>query len=61
MLSINIEMSLQRLKELAGKKKKVEQYYEDWYDKRKDFKFKRAASEDFYRRATEPITEKNEE
>ena len=34
MLPINIEMSLQRWKELAGKKKKVEQYYEDWYDKK---------------------------
>ena len=29
--------------------------------KNKDYKFKRAASVDFYRRATEPITEKNEE
>ena len=54
-------MSLQRWKELAGKKKKVEQYYEDWYDKVKDYKFKRAASTDFYRRSTKPITEKNEE
>ena len=61
MLPINIEMSLQGWKKLAGKKKKVEQYYKDWYDKIKNYKFKRAASADFYRRATEPITGKIEE
>ena len=44
---------------IAGKKKKVEQYYEDWYDKVKDYKFKRAASADFYRRATKQITKQN--
>ena len=68
MLSITLKCNLLILyrfhckdgKNWLGKRKKVEQYYEDRYDKIQDYKFKRASSADFYRRASEPITNKNE-
>ena len=47
--------------ERIGREKEKGQYYEDWYDKIKDYNFKGATSADFYRRATKPITEKIEE
>ena len=46
-------MSSQKWKELAGKRRLVEQYYKD-----KDYKFRRGVSSDFYERVAKPVTEK---
>ena len=51
-------MSLQKWKELADKRKLVEQYYKGKDKAIKDYKFRRGVSSDFYERVAKPVTEK---
>ena len=51
-------MSLQKWKELAEKRRLVEQYYKEKDKAIKDYKFRRDASSDFYERVAKPVTEK---
>ena len=51
-------MSLQKWKELAEKRRLVEQYYKEKDKAIKDYKFKRGVSSDFYERVAKPVTEK---
>ena len=51
-------MSLQKWKELAEKRRFVEQYYKEKDKAIKDYKFKRGVSSDFYERVAKPVTEK---
>ena len=51
-------MSLQKWKELAEKKRLVEQYYKEKGNGIKDYKFRRGVSCDFYGRVAKPVTEK---
>ena len=52
-------MSLQKWKELADKRRLVEQYYKD--KAIKDYTFRRGVSSDFYERVPKPVTEKKGE
>ena len=51
-------MSLQKWKELAEKRRLVEQYYKVKDKVIKDYKFRRGVSADFYERVAKPVTEK---
>ena len=51
-------MSLQKWKELAEKRRKVEQYYKENDKAIKDYKFRRSVSSDFYERVAKSVTEK---
>ena len=51
-------MSLQKWKELAEKRRLVEQYYKEKDKAIKDYKFRRGVSSDFYERVAKPVTEK---
>ena len=51
-------MSLQKWKELAEKRRLVEQYYKEKDKEIKDYKFRRGVSSDFYERVAKPVTEK---
>ena len=51
-------MSLQKWKELAEKRRFVEQYYSEKDNAIKDYKFWRGVSSDFYESVTKPVTEK---
>ena len=51
-------MSSQKWKELAEKRRLVEQYYKEKDKAIKDYKFRRSVSSDFYERVTKPVTEK---
>ena len=51
-------MSLQKWKELAEKRRLVEQYYKEKDKVIKDYKFRRGVSSDFYERVAKPATEK---
>ena len=51
-------MPLQKWKELAEKRRLVEQYYKEKYKAIKDYKFRRSVSSDFYERVEKPVTEK---
>ena len=51
-------MSLQKWKELAEKRRLVEQYYKEKDIAIKDYKFRRGVSSDFYERVAKPVTEK---
>ena len=51
-------MSLQKWKELAEKRRLVEQYYKEKDKAIKDYKFRRGVSSDIYERAAKPVTEK---
>ena len=54
-------MSLQKLKELADKRRLVEQYYKEKEIAIKDYKFRRGVSSDFYERVANTVTEKKGE
>ena len=51
-------MSLQKWKELAEKRRLVEQYYKEKDKAIKDYKFRSGVSSDFYERVAKLITEK---
>ena len=51
-------MSSQQWKELADKRRLVEQHYKEKDKAIKDYKFRRGVSSDFYEMVTKPITEK---
>ena len=51
-------MSLQKWKELAEKRRLVEQYYKEKDKAIKDYKSRRGVSSDFYERVAKPVTEK---
>ena len=51
-------MSLQKWKDLAEKRRLVEQYYKEKDKAIKDYKFRRGVSSDFYERVAKPVTEK---
>ena len=51
-------MSLQKWKELAEKRRLVEQYYKEKDKAIKDYEFRRGVSSDFYERVAKPVTEK---
>ena len=51
-------MSSQKWKELAEKRRLVEQYYKEKDKVIKDYKFRRGLSSDFYERVANPVTEK---
>ena len=51
-------MSLQNLKELAEKRRSVEQYYKEKDKTIQDYEFRRSVSSDFYERVVKPVTEK---
>ena len=51
-------MSSQQWKELADKRRLVEQYYEEKDKAIKDYKFRRGVSSDFYEMVAKPVTEK---
>ena len=51
-------MSLQKWKELAEKRRLVEQYYKEKDKAIKDYKLRRGLSSDFYERVAKPVTEK---
>ena len=51
-------MSLQKWKELAEKRRLVEQYYKEKDKAIKDYKFRRGVSFDFYERVAKPVAEK---
>ena len=53
-------MSLQKWKELAEKRRLVEQYYKDREKDKaiKDYKFRRGVSSDFYEKGAKPVTVK---
>ena len=51
-------MSLQKWKELAEKRRLVEQYYKEKVKAIKDYKFRRGVISDFYERVAKPVTEK---
>ena len=52
-------MSSQKWKELAEKRRLVEQYYKENDKAIKDYKFRRGVSSDFYERVAKPVTEKD--
>ena len=51
-------MSSQKLKELAEKRRLVEQHYKEKDKAIKVNKFRRGVSSDFYERVAKPVTEK---
>ena len=51
-------MSLQKWKDLADKRRLVEQYYKEKDNAIKDYKFRRGVSSDLYERVAKPVTEK---
>ena len=51
-------MSSQKWKELAEKRRLVEQYYKEKDKAIKDYKFRRGVSSDLYERVAKPVTEK---
>ena len=51
-------MSSQQWKELADKRRLVEQYYKEKDKPIKDYKFRRGVSSDFYEMKAKPVTEK---
>ena len=51
-------MSLQKWKELAEKRRLVEQYYKEKDKVIKEYKLRRGLSSDFYERVAKPVTEK---
>ena len=53
-------MSLQKWKELAEKRRLVEQYYKDREKDKaiKDYKFRRGVRSDFYEKGAKPVTVK---
>ena len=51
-------MSSQKWKELAEKRRLVEQYYKEIDKAIKDYTFRRGVSSDFYERVAKPVTEK---
>ena len=51
-------MSSQKWKELAEKRRLVEQYYKEKDKAIKDYEFRRGVSSDFYERVAKPVTEK---
>ena len=51
-------MALQKWKELAEKRRLVEQYYKEKDKAIKDYKFRRGVNSDFHERVAEPVTEK---
>ena len=51
-------MSSQKWKELAEKRRLVEQYYKEKDKAIRDYKFRRGVSSDFYERVAKPVTEK---
>ena len=51
-------MSLQQWKELADKRRLVEQHYIEKDKAIKDYKFRRGVSSDFYEMVAKPVTEK---
>ena len=51
-------MSSQKWKELAEKRRLVEQYYKEKVKAIKDYKVRRGVSSDFYEREAKPVTEK---
>ena len=51
-------MSLQKWKELAEKRRLVEQYYKEKDKAFRDYKFRRDVSSVFYERSAKPVTEK---
>ena len=51
-------MSSQQFKELADKRRLVEQYYKKKDKVIKDYKFRRGVSSDFYKMVAKPVTEK---
>ena len=51
-------MSSQKWKELAEKRRLVEQYYKETDKAIKDYTFRRGVSSDFYERVAKPVTEK---
>ena len=51
-------MALQKWKELAEKRRLLEQYYKEKDKAIKDYKFRRGVSSDFYKRVAKPVTEK---
>ena len=51
-------MSLQKWKELAEKRRLVEQFYKEKDKTIKDYKFRRGVSSDFYERVAKLVTEK---
>ena len=52
-------MSLQKWKDLAEKRRFVEQYYKEKDKAIKDYKFRRGVSFDFYGRVAKPVTKKD--
>ena len=54
-------MALQKWKELAYKRKLVEQYHKEKDKATKDYKFSRGLSSDFYEMVAKPATEKTGE
>ena len=54
-------MSLQKWKELAEKRRLVEQYYKEKDKAINDYKFRRGVSSDFHERVAKPVTEKIDE
>ena len=51
-------MSSQKWKELAEKRRLVEQYYKEKDKAIKDYEFRRGVSYEFYERVAKPVTEK---
>ena len=51
-------MPFKKWKELAEKRRLVEQYYKEKDKAIKDYKFRRGVSSDFYERVAKPVTEK---
>ena len=51
-------MSSQKWKELAEKRRLVQQYYKEKDKAIKDYKFRSGVSSDFYERVAKPVTEK---
>ena len=51
-------MPLKKWKELAEKRRLLEQYYKEKDKAIKDYKFRRGVSSDFYERVAKPVTEK---
>ena len=51
-------MALQRWKELAEKRRLVEQYYKEKDKAIKDYKFRRCVNSDYNERVAKPVTEK---
>ena len=53
-----IKINYKKWKELAEKRRLVEQYYKEKDKAIKDYKFRRDVNSDFYERVAKPVTEK---